>query len=52
MAKTHFRFCQRSTPQAREIYPKVEDDATIVGTYPAAQVILQPSWNWPFDRER
>ncbi|HXC98956.1 MAG TPA: Gfo/Idh/MocA family oxidoreductase [Verrucomicrobiae bacterium] len=34
-----------------EIYPKVEDDATIVITYPGAQVILQPSWNWPFDRK-
>ena len=33
------------------IYPKVEDDATIVLTYPEAQVILQPSWNWPFDRK-
>ena len=31
-----------------EIYPKVEDDATIVLTYPQAQVILEPSWNWPF----
>jgi predicted dehydrogenase len=34
-----------------DVYPKVEDDATIVLTYPAAQVILQPSWNWPFDRK-
>lgn len=34
-----------------EVYPKVEDDATIVLTYPTAQVILQPSWNWPFDRK-
>ena len=34
-----------------EIYPKVEDEATIVLTYPQAQVILQPSWNWPFDRK-
>jgi predicted dehydrogenase len=31
-----------------EVYPKVEDDATIVLTYPGAQVILEPSWNWPF----
>ncbi|HTY86044.1 MAG TPA: Gfo/Idh/MocA family oxidoreductase [Candidatus Acidoferrum sp.] len=31
-----------------EIYPKVEDDATIVLTYPGAVVILEPSWNWPF----
>jgi predicted dehydrogenase len=34
-----------------DIYPKVEDDATIVLAYPQAQVILQPSWNWPFDRK-
>ena len=31
-----------------DVYPKVEDDATIVLTYPKAQVILEPSWNWPF----
>jgi len=34
-----------------DIYPKVEDDATMVLTYPQAQAILQPSWNWPFDRK-
>jgi predicted dehydrogenase len=34
-----------------DVYPKVEDDATIVLTYPKAEVILQPSWNWPFDRK-
>jgi len=33
------------------VYPKVEDDATIVLTYSNAQVILQPSWNWPMDRK-
>ena len=33
------------------LYPKVEDDATIVLNYPKAEVILQPSWNWPFDRK-
>lgn len=27
-------------------YPKVEDEATIVLTYPQAQVIVQASWNW------
>ena len=31
------------------IYPKVEDDATVVLTYPKATVILEPSWNWPFN---
>jgi len=34
-----------------DVYPKVEDEATIVVTYPKTQVILQPSWNWPFDRK-
>ncbi|NNF19082.1 MAG: Gfo/Idh/MocA family oxidoreductase [Flavobacteriaceae bacterium] len=30
-----------------EKYPKVEDEATIVLTYPETQVIIQASWNWP-----
>ena len=34
-----------------DVYPKVEDDATIILNYPKAQVILQPSWNWPMDRK-
>jgi predicted dehydrogenase len=34
-----------------DIYPKVEDDATIVLTYPKAQAVLEPSWNWPFNRK-
>jgi predicted dehydrogenase len=34
-----------------EVYPKVEDEATIVLTYPKAQAILHASWNWPFDRK-
>ena len=34
-----------------EIYPRVDDEATIILTYPKAQAILQPSWNWPFDRK-
>lgn len=33
------------------IYPKVEDEATIIVTYPAAQCIIQASWNWPFSRK-
>ncbi len=27
-------------------YPKVEDEATIILTYPQSQVIIQASWNW------
>jgi len=33
-----------------EIYAKVDDDATIILTYPRAQAILQASWNWPIGR--
>jgi len=34
-----------------EIYARVDDEATIILTYPKAQAILQASWNWPFDRK-
>jgi predicted dehydrogenase len=34
-----------------EIYPRVDDEATIILTYPKAQAIIQASWNWPFDRK-
>ncbi len=34
-----------------EVYPKVEDEATIIVTYPKTQGIIQASWNWPFDRK-
>ena len=34
-----------------EIYPKVDDDATIILTYPHAQGIIQGSWNWPVGRK-
>lgn len=34
-----------------DVYPKVEDEATIILTYPKAQAIIQASWNWPFDRK-
>ncbi|HKH59752.1 MAG TPA: Gfo/Idh/MocA family oxidoreductase [Flavitalea sp.] len=33
------------------IYPKVDDEATIIVTYPEAQGIIQASWNWPFGRK-
>lgn len=32
-------------------YPKVDDEATFILTYPKAQAILQASWNWPFNRK-
>jgi predicted dehydrogenase len=34
-----------------QLYPNVDDDSTIVLTYPHAQAIIQGSWNWPFDRK-
>lgn len=34
-----------------EIYPKVDDEATIIVTYPSAQGIIQASWNWPYNRK-
>jgi glucose-fructose oxidoreductase len=34
-----------------EIYPNVDDDSTILLTYPHTQAILQGSWNWPYDRK-
>lgn len=34
-----------------QIYPNVDDDSTIILTYPHAQAIIQGSWNWPFDRK-
>ena len=34
-----------------EIYSKVDDEATIIVTYPKAQAIMEASWNWPFGRK-
>ena len=34
-----------------QIYPRVDDEATIILTYPKAQAIVQASWNWPFGRK-
>src|SRR6266699_1440723 len=34
-----------------DVYPRVDDEATIVLTYPRAQAIIQASWNWPFSRK-
>lgn len=43
-----FAMTQRIKP---DVYPKVEDDATIVVSYPKAQAIFQASWNWPYNRK-
>lgn len=34
-----------------DIYPQVDDEATIIVTYPEAQGIIQASWNWPIGRK-
>ena len=34
-----------------EVYPEVDDEATIILSYPHAQGIIQASWNWPFSRK-
>jgi predicted dehydrogenase len=34
-----------------DIYPRVDDQATILLQYPGAQGIVQASWNWAFDRK-
>ncbi len=33
------------------IYPRVDDEATILLEYPRAQGVIQASWNWPFNRK-
>ncbi len=33
------------------IYPRVDDEATVLVEYPKAQGIIQASWNWPFSRK-
>ena len=32
-------------------YPKVDDEATIILSYPDMQGIIQASWNWPISRK-
>jgi predicted dehydrogenase len=34
-----------------DVYPKVDDQATIVLVYPHSQAIIQASWNWPVGRK-
>src|SRR5260370_17781405 len=34
-----------------EIYPHVDDDATLILRYAKAQAGLMPSWNWSFSRK-
>jgi predicted dehydrogenase len=34
-----------------DLYPKVDDEATILLTYPKTQGVIQASWNWPYNRK-
>jgi glucose-fructose oxidoreductase len=34
-----------------QLYPRVDDDSTIVLTYPHTQAVIMGSWNWPFSRK-
>lgn len=34
-----------------DIYPNVDDEATIILVYPKSQAIIQASWNWPYNRK-
>jgi glucose-fructose oxidoreductase len=34
-----------------DLYPRVDDDATIILKYPRAQAVIMASWNWPFNRK-
>jgi predicted dehydrogenase len=33
------------------VYPRVDDEATVLVEYPKAQGIIEASWNWPFSRK-
>ncbi len=34
-----------------DVYPNVDDDATIILSYPAMEGVIHASWNWPFNRK-
>jgi predicted dehydrogenase len=34
-----------------DVYTKVDDDATVIITYPKTQVIIMASWSWPYGRD-
>ncbi len=33
------------------VYPRVDDDATILLSYPHADAVIEASWNWPIGRK-
>jgi predicted dehydrogenase len=34
-----------------DVYPRVDDEATVIVVYKEAQGIIQASWNWPYNRK-
>lgn len=34
-----------------DVYPGVDDDATIILSYPSMEGVIHASWNWPFNRK-
>ncbi|MDA3824271.1 MAG: Gfo/Idh/MocA family oxidoreductase [Bacteroidales bacterium] len=34
-----------------DVYPNVDDDATIILSYPTMEGVIHASWNWPFNRK-
>src|SRR2546430_3546940 len=55
---TDFFFLMIRRPPRSTLFPfttlfrsRVDDEATIILTYPNAQAIVQASWNWPFSRK-
>ncbi len=34
-----------------DVYPRVDDDATILLSYPQMEAVINASWNWPFNRK-
>ncbi len=34
-----------------DVYPNVDDDATILLSYPQMEAVINASWNWPFNRK-
>ena len=46
--ETVYAVLQRNKPA---VYPKVDDDATIVLSYPGTTVQINASWCWPYNRK-
>ena len=49
--KTPLSVTAKTNTNKPNVYPKVDDEATIILQYPAMQVIIQASWNWPYNRK-